>query len=172
LFVALASALILAPLSAAAAPTAAPSPAATAASPFVGIPVTGTIGSGGTFVGTLNIQRFAQQDSNLVAIGTLTGTLTDALGNVIGTVTNVPVRLPVGVAQSTCTILDLTLGPLDLNLLGLMVHLNQVHLTITAQQGPGNLLGNLLCAIANLLNDGNPLSDIVGLLNQILRIFG
>jgi hypothetical protein len=37
-----------------------------------------------------------------------------------------------------------------LDLLGLVVDLNQVHLT--AQQGSGNLLGNLLCAVANLLN--------------------
>jgi hypothetical protein len=71
----------------------------------------------------------------------------------------------------SCRILDLTLGPLHLDLLGLVVDLNQVHLTITAQQGPGNLLGNLLCAVANLLN-GSPsptaLQQIVNLLNQIL----
>ncbi len=48
--------------------------------------------------------------------------------------------------------LDLTLGPLHLDLLGLMVDLNQVRLTINAVSGPGNLLGNLLCAIAGLLD--------------------
>jgi hypothetical protein len=46
-----------------------------------------------------------------------------------------------------CPVLDLTLGPLDLNLLGLMVHLNQVHLTITADS-TGGVLGNLLCSLA------------------------
>jgi signal transduction histidine kinase len=74
-------------------------------------------------------------------------------------------------ASGSCTILDLTLGPLHLDLLGLVVDLNQVHLTITAQQGPGNLLGNLLCAVANLLNGSgspNALQQIVNLLNQIL----
>ena len=52
-----------------------------------------------------------------------------------------------------------------------MVDLNQVHLTITAEQGPGNLLGNLLCAVANLLNNnssGTALQQVVNLLNQIL----
>jgi len=44
----------------------------------------------------------------------------------------------------SCQILDLTLGPLHLDLLGLVVDLNQVHLQITAQQGQGNLL----CAVA------------------------
>jgi hypothetical protein len=43
-----------------------------------------------------------------------------------------------------CTVLDLTLGPLDLNLLGLMVHLDRVHLLITADSN-GGLLGGLLC---------------------------
>src|ERR671935_2254821 len=46
--------------------------------------------------------------------------------------------------QTICTILDLTLGPLDLNLLGLMVHLDQVHLVITADS-EGGILGSLLC---------------------------
>jgi hypothetical protein len=45
-----------------------------------------------------------------------------------------------------CSILDLTLGPLDLNLLGLMVHLDQVHLTITADS-EGGILGQLLCGL-------------------------
>ena len=52
-----------------------------------------------------------------------------------------------------------------------MVHLNQVVLNITAQPGPGNLLGNLLCSIAGLLNGGNlgsVLTQLVGLLNRIL----
>jgi len=53
-----------------------------------------------------------------------------------------------------------------------VIDLNQVVLNITAQPGPGNLLGNLLCAVANLLNGGGGLSavlnQIVALLNQIL----
>jgi len=80
----------------------------------------------------------------------------------------------VAVAASSCTILTLDLGPLDLNLLGLMIHLDEVVLNITAQQGAGNLLGNLLCAIANLLNNNplqNILNQLVGLLNQLLGLF-
>lgn len=71
-------------------------------------------------------------------------------------------------ATGSCTILHLTLGPLDLNLLGLMVHLNQVVLDIIAQSGPGNLLGNLLCAVANLLNGDHNLNGVAALLNQVL----
>ena len=75
---------------------------------------------------------------------------------------------------ATCDVLDLVLGPLHLDLLGLVVDLNQVHLQITAEQGPGNLLGNLLCAVAGLLDNGGGggldglLQSIANLLNQIL----
>jgi hypothetical protein len=62
---------------------------------------------------------------------------------------------------TACPILHLDLGPLDLNLLGLHVHLNEVVLDIEAIPGAGNLLGNLLCAIAGLL-DGVDLSGILG----------
>src|SRR5829696_1215409 len=55
----------------------------------------------------------------------------------------------------------------DLELLGLKVHLDKVVLDITAQSGPGNLLGNLLCAIANLLNNpGGALNQLVDILNR------
>ena len=53
-----------------------------------------------------------------------------------------------------------------------MVDLNQVHLTITAVPGNGNLLGNLLCSVANLLNGTADTNAIVVLLNQILAALG
>ena len=157
--------------------TAAP-PSATA----VAVPVTGTftdaLGGTGTFTGTYTINRAAKAGSGLAAVGTLTGTLTDSAGTVLGTVTQ-SVTTPLQVT-GTCDILSLTLGPLDLNLLGLRVQLNQVVLNITAEQGPGNLLGNLLCAVAGLLDPpttgggclGGILSSIVSLLNQILGQLG
>jgi hypothetical protein len=75
-----------------------------------------------------------------------------------------------------CTILTLVLGPLHLDLLGLVVDLSQINLTITGQTGPGQLLGNLLCGLAGLLDQtgslsgllNNTLNQIVMLLNQIL----
>jgi hypothetical protein len=50
-------------------------------------------------------------------------------------------------AGATCPVLDLVLGPLHLDLLGLVVDLNQVHLTVTATQG-GGILGNLFCSLS------------------------
>lgn len=66
---------------------------------------------------------------------------------------------------AACPILHLDLGPLNLDLLGLQVHLNQVMLDVTAVPGPGNLLGNLLCAVAGLL-DGVDLAGVLGRLLQ------
>ena len=135
------------------------------------VPITGSTADGGSFVGTMDIQRFAVQGSQIVAVGTLTGTLRDAAGAVIGNVVRTA-ALPVNSAltQAACEILHLELGPLDLNLLGLEVHLDRVVLDITAVPGAGNLLGNLLCAVANLLNGSGPLANIVTLLNQILDV--
>ena len=134
------------------------------------VPVTGTF-DGGRFVGTLDIQRFAQNNGQIAAVGTLTGTLTNTAGTVLGSIVQtVSLIVNSAATQASCEILHLELGPLDLNLLGLVVHLDRVVLDITAVPGAGNLLGNLLCAIANLLNSGGPLQQIINLLNQILAL--
>lgn len=147
--------------------TAAPPPAAT-------VPINFT-SPAGTFAGAFNITRFAVQDGALKAIGNLTGTVTNATGTVLGTVNQaltLPVLMGPGQTTGTCEILNLVLGPLSLNLLGLQVDLNQVVLNITAQSGSGNLLGNLLCSIAKLLDNGGPLQGLAGLLNNLLRALG
>ncbi len=73
-------------------------------------------------------------------------------------------------ARARCDILNLVLGPLDLDLLGLEVHLNRVVLDIIARSGAGNLLGNLLCAVAGLLDGPGGLGQITRLLNRILGL--
>jgi hypothetical protein len=71
--------------------------------------------------------------------------------------------------QGACDILTLVLSPLHLDLLGLVVDLKQGILTITGQTGAGNLLGNLLCAIAGLLDNNPSGAGPVQSLNRILR---
>src|SRR5437867_3645352 len=91
----------------------------------VSIPVNFTSALG-SFTGTYQVTRFAVQNGQVVAIGTLTGTVTNAAGTVLGTV-NQALTLPLlSLTTGTCQILHLELGPLDLNLLGLMVHLDKV----------------------------------------------
>lgn len=74
-------------------------------------------------------------------------------------------------AMATCDVLNLVLGPLDLDLLGLQLHLDRVVLNIVAVSGAGNLLGNLLCAVVGLLDGGlaGQLGQLTTLLNQILQ---
>ena len=64
------------------------------------------------------------------------------------------------------------LGPLDLDLLGLVVNLSPISLNVDAVPGAGNLLGNLLCAVAGLLDGpsplGNLLNNLLGILNRLL----
>lgn len=60
---------------------------------------------------------------------------------------SVPVQATASQAAPTCSVLDLTLGPLHLDLLGLVVDLNKVHLTITAN-ATGGILGRLFCGLA------------------------
>ena len=77
-------------------------------------------------------------------------------------------------SAATCDVLRLVLGPLHLDLLGLQVDLNRVVLNIVAQTGAGNLLGNLVCAVAGLLDGGlnGLLGRIARLLNRILGQLG
>ena len=160
-------------LSFAGAGVASAAPSAPAAGPPVtalATPITGT-GDNGSFAGSFTPAKFTTQNGNLLATGVLTGTVRDSSGATVGTVTRT-VSMPVTVAATTCQVLNLVLGPLHLDLLGLVVDLNQVHLTINAQSGPGNLLGNLLCAITHLL-DGNPTAGaLAALLNAILALLG
>lgn len=165
LVVALMGAVVVSPLQAKAAP---------AASAGISVPLNdlvGTVVNGNTITSSvLNVTGFANQGGTLTALGTVTTQLTNSLTGATQTVTQ-SVAVPVNLLGSTgsCQILDLVLGPINLNLLGLVVTTNQIHLNITAQSGPGNLVGNLLCAVANLLNNGGPLSGLTGLLNNLLR---
>jgi hypothetical protein len=73
---------------------------------------------------------------------------------------DVPINLALADDQTgagTCPILDLMLGPIDLNILGLVVETSEICLKITAVDG-GGLLGDLLCDVAGLLQPGIPLN--------------
>ena len=154
---------------------------AAAAATASAAPTAGTISapitsaqSGGVLSGVFQIASFTLDGAGrLVASGTFTGTFTNAAG-VTQTITSAASSVVENATGGSggCQILDLTLGPLNLDLLGLQVSLNQVHLNITAQPGPGNLLGNLLCAVTHLLDNTSGSStavrQLLGLLNGLL----
>ncbi len=135
------------------------------------IPVVQTLAGGQILNGLLSITHFSLQNGQLLASGTLTGTVTSATGSVLGTTntifTDVPATL---VDPAQCSILTLNLGAIHLDLLGLVVDLAPVNLNVNAQPGPGNLLGNLLCAVTNLLDTGGPLSAVTNLLGTVNNV--
>ncbi|HXG70501.1 MAG TPA: hypothetical protein VNJ04_07795 [Gemmatimonadaceae bacterium] len=136
-----------------------------AASPLA-IPVTGA-GPGGAFAGTFQLQKFVAQDGQVVATGVLTGVVTTTAG--VATTIVRTIALPTVIGTATCDILHLDLGPVSIDLLGLQIDLSRIVLDITAQAGAGNLLGNLLCAVANLLNDPSGLARLLNSVLDLLR---
>lgn len=91
--------------------------------------------------------------------------------DVVGRIVTRDVQIPLDVggspgAEGECDILNLALGPIDLDLLGLVVQLDDcdggpVTVDIVAIEGEG-LLGDLLCGIAGLLDGGIDLGTILG----------
>ena len=157
------------------------------------VAMTGKAANGKAFKGKFTINSFKSVGGKTYAVGVLTGTVKNrkvtrnvsipakaseaAAPTPAGTTPPVPgaraAQLPPQ-QPGSCRVLNLVLGPLDLNLLGLRVELNQVNLRITAVPSTlpgGGLLGDLLCGITNLLNPssllGNQLSQI---LNAILAL--
>ena len=162
------------------------------------VPMSGTVTKGGQkgkpFTGTYSIQRFVSSGGKTYAVGTMKGKagskkvskknvrVPAALANNATTsgarASQVPLPLPPLPAGNACSILSLDLGPINLNVLGLVVRTNQIQLRIDAVQGPGNLLGNLLCGITGLLNPATggtpvantPLGQLVQILNALLAL--
>jgi hypothetical protein len=147
------------------------------------VPIHGVAKNGKKFNGTYAIQRYVARGNKAYAVGTLKGTLNGRH------VTRYNVMIPAKLAgppaagaakartaQVACTVLQLQLGPIDLNLLGLRVQLFggtnpanalPVTLLITAVPGDGNLLGNLLCSLTGALNQPGILSQLNSNLSQL-----
>jgi len=117
-------------------------------------------------VAAVQITHFAYENGQLFVDGGLYA----PDGTLISAFSHAPATLSKGGSPTSpvCPILDLDIGAIHLDLLGLVVDLAPVHLNINAESGSGNLLGNLLCAVAGLLDGPSPLSTaITNLLNSI-----
>jgi hypothetical protein len=135
------------------APPASAAPTANA----LAVPATCTDTAGDPVSCTLQLVGFTAQNGTLQAVLRLTN-------NVTGQTTQIVADLTAATTQQagSCTLLDLTIQPIDLDLLGLHLHTDTIHLVLTAQRG--TLLGNLLCG----LFFGNP-AGAATTLNQLLR---
>jgi|SoiMethySBSTD1v2_1073268.scaffolds.fasta_scaffold953854_2 hypothetical protein len=144
-------------------------------------PLTKTVNVTGSkgFKGTYAIKRFTTRNGKMYAVGTLQGTVRK--NGKTKRVKPSTVRMPASLAGAgsgakasqvppipgACTILNLSIAPINLNLLGLSVRTNQIDLRIDAVPGAGNLLGNLLCGITGILNPTGALGQLTGALNQL-----
>jgi hypothetical protein len=141
--------------------------------------------NGKKFTGTYTISRFTQSGGKVYAVGTLKGklkgrTVRKSNVRIPATLARHPaagasqVGLPPNPTAGACQILDLTLEPINLNLLGLHLVTSRIEVLLEAIPGAGNLLGNLLCGITNLLNPGSlsgtPLGQLTQILNALLAL--
>jgi hypothetical protein len=110
-------------------------------------------------------------------LSTVTSGLTGILNGALGAIKASPNATVGGHSGGACDILDLSLGPVDLTLLGLNVHLDNcnngpVTIDVTAQPGPGNLLGNLLCGLTHVLDSNANLGALARRLDRLGHVIG
>ena len=138
------------------------------------VKMTGTAKNGKKFKGTYTIKRFTRSGSKQYAVGTLKGRLKGRR------VKREDVRIPAALARAAqaaqipptpnaCQILNLTLQPIDLNLLGLRLRTSRIDLRIEGVPGAGNLVGNLLCGIPGILDPQAATPATPSLLTQVLN---
>jgi hypothetical protein len=123
----------------------------------------------GTFEGTVsNLTVTHVPGKGLRISGLLEGTLTRTDGTTEQVSEQFTTKFKLSQQQQSCQILELDIGPIHLDLLGLVVDLSAIHLDVTAVPGEGNLLGNLLCALVGLLDDLSK-PDLADFLNGLLQ---
>jgi hypothetical protein len=157
------------------------------------LPIAGTAAGGVRFDGAVMVQRFVQRDGHVLAVGAVSGSLSGPAGP-IGTALALPVIFSVEVSNelttgadrgsihpaslmspaggprvifaqaTTCGVLHLDLGAVNLNVLGLVVTTTPV--TIDINGDTGGALGNLVCTALSTLN------NVVGLVNVLNTILG
>jgi hypothetical protein len=128
----------------------------------------------------IKVRRLEQRGNRVVALGTITprsnpGVHIPFHKRVVGVRDITGVH---GLQQApSCAIVGLVLGPLHLDVLGLVIDLNRVVLDIVGQTGPGNLLGNLLCALTGILDGAfiltrflSVVTELLAAINAVLRL--
>jgi len=159
--------------------------------PSVTVPTEGRFAHGGDFTGSATLNRFEQRGNSIVAIGFVKGTLrrgNRALGSVAAGEVIWPVVLrvngviaavsgdapaaarlmPAGFALAqaeVCPVLQVGLGAVNVNLLGVNVALSPIALNLSGD--PAAPLGALVCSVLDLVGS---VAGLVDLLNSILGL--
>jgi hypothetical protein len=131
--------------------------------------LTGALGSGGLLglTGT-NLASFTN-----VVQSALNGVFDQLLGG-IGTASHTPGHQ--GGGRHECDLVNLQVGEIELNVLGLEVTTSEICLDVYAVRGSpnrgGGLLGNLLCGLDNLLGTNASINAINNRASRIIDILG
>jgi hypothetical protein len=127
------------------------------------VPVRGELEDGSSFRGRMiNPDVIYRESTDSLRIsGILAGTVTQADGTTERVRQQFNTGIRVHQDPDNCNILFLRIGRIHLDLLGLVVVIEPIEIDVTAVPGPGNLLGNLLCAVAGLLDPNGPLADFL-----------
>ncbi len=139
----------------------------------------------GDLLGNVTTTLLNTLGANPTNLGVLNGDLNAILGKVIGVLNASTLSLPVGIVgtlspalqqlasptlvnpsgNGSASILNLAIAspnsstpPVAVNLLGLNITTSNIQAQLTAQTGQGQILGNLLYNVANLLNPGGSLN--------------
>jgi len=112
--------------------------------------------------------------SNLIDLQNAADALNQVLSTTVGLLNSSDLGIDVGSgsfadrAVATNDVLTLHVAPVHLDLLGALIDTNPIDVLISAQSGPGMILGNIVFDLTNLFNDlpGTPLN--IDVLNQKL----
>lgn len=157
-----------------AAPFAAPATASAQSGGYT-VPVTGGAegfaGEEGTFTGSLSINGFGAQGSNLLLQGLLDGVITDASLSPIGNVKRL-VAAPVADIAANCDGISLILEPLGADQAGYPIALNAIRVKAGDLGAVTKAQQELLCNAGRLSDRDLPPAVVANLLNQLMAALG
>lgn len=125
--------------------------------------------------------------SNLIDLQEAADALNEVLSTTVGLLNSSDLGIDLGGSTfdarpvATTDVLTLHVAPVQLDLLGALVNTSPIDVSITANSGPGLILGNIVYDLANLFNDlpgqelsidllNQELGDLLGLVNDALGL--
>lgn len=126
----------------------------------------------GTFKGKVRVTKLVHIDGKIRAYGVIEGVVCKVNGvkkEVKQTFKDVLTKCTRRGRDGKCEIIELKIGGIYLDALGLKVKLSEIILDITATSGDNKILGNLLCELASISIDG-VITDITKCLTIIGKI--
>jgi hypothetical protein len=118
------------------------------------------------FESTLEVTEFIVQDEKLVAAGEFT--VVDFEGNVETQMVMLPVNDMI--ADPACTVLTVSLGPLNLDVLGMTINAQTLQFVTLANPDKG-FTPVMLCGIVETFKSAD-VNLVAQLLNELLALFG